>query len=53
MITLKLDTTQAAFLEAALEKAMDNEGDANYYAVYSDLSELLAEARDAQAATAE
>ena len=46
MITLKLDRTQASFLVAALEKAMDNEGDADYYNSYSELYDLLEEAKE-------
>jgi hypothetical protein len=37
MITLELNKTQAAFLEASLEKAMDNEGNPEYMEAYDDL----------------
>jgi hypothetical protein len=46
MIELKLNARQASFLEAALEKAMDNEGDAEYYEAYNELSELLNTAKE-------
>ena len=41
MITLKLDEDQAGFLEAALEKAMDNEGDAEFYSAFEELWSML------------
>ena len=46
MITLKLEPEQAEFLEAALEKAMDNEGDAEYMGAYDELFQLLKKAQD-------
>ena len=44
MITLTLTEDQVGYLEAALEKAMDNEGDAEYYEQFSQLWEQLKEA---------
>ena len=41
MITLKLDPEQCEFLEAALEKACDNEGDAEYLEQYVNILEML------------
>ena len=41
MITLKLTPLQASFLEAALERAMDNEGDEEYIAAYAEVLALL------------
>jgi hypothetical protein len=41
MITLQLDEDQAGFLEAALEKALDNEGDAEYYGAFAELIDML------------
>ena len=41
MVMLKLTAEQAGYLEAALEKAMDNENDSEYYGQYSDIAELL------------
>jgi hypothetical protein len=43
MITLQLDEDQAGFLEAALEKAMDNEGDSEYYEAFVELIDMLRE----------
>jgi hypothetical protein len=43
MITLQLDEDQAGFLEAALEKAMDNEGDSEYYEAFDQLIGMLRE----------
>lgn len=43
MITLTLTEDQAAYLEAALEKAMDNEGDAEYYEQFAQLWDQLKE----------
>ena len=45
MITLKLNPTQASFLEAALERAMDNEGDEEYIAAYAEVFALLDSAK--------
>jgi hypothetical protein len=41
MITLKLEPEQCEFLEAALEKACDNEGDGVYLEQYVNILELL------------
>jgi hypothetical protein len=41
MITLQLNEDQAGFLEAALEKALDNEGDAEYYGAFVELIDML------------
>jgi hypothetical protein len=41
MITLELDQDQAGYLEAALEKALDNEGDAEYYGAFVELIDML------------
>ena len=46
MITLKLNPLQASFLEAALEKAMDNEGDAEYYEAYNEILALLSSTKE-------
>jgi hypothetical protein len=36
-----LNEDQAGFLEAALEKALDNEGDAEYYGAFVELIDML------------
>ena len=46
MITLELDEDQAGFLEAALEKAMDNEGDSEYYGAFEQLWSMLKQATE-------
>ena len=48
MIKLELTLTpeQLSYLQAALDKAMDNEGDAEYYAAYSELSDVVAQAME-------
>ena len=45
MIKLELTALQAAYLEAALEKAMDNEGDSEYYEHYTELYDLVESAK--------
>ena len=45
MIKLELTATQAAYLEAALEKALDNEGDEQYRDHYYEIMDLLEEAK--------
>jgi len=46
MITLELTPEQVSYLQAALDKAMDNEGDAEYYAAYSEISDVVAQAME-------
>ena len=41
MITLKLEPEQCEYLEAALEKACDNEGDGEYLEQYVNILDLL------------
>lgn len=45
MITLKLNLSEAAFLESALEDALDTAGDPDYFSAYE---ELLAEVSSAR-----
>lgn len=45
MIKLELTATQAAYLEAALEKALDNEGDEQYRDHYYEIMDLLEESK--------
>jgi len=40
-MNIKLTEEQIAFLKVALNKAMDNENDAEYYDQFSALNELL------------
>jgi len=46
MITLELTPEQLSYLQAALSKAMDNEGDAEYYAAYSEIRDVVAQAME-------
>jgi len=46
MIVLKLTPEQAEILQAAVEVAMDNEGDADVYGEYADVQILLIDAQD-------
>ena len=41
MVNLKLDPEQVEFLEAALEKACDNEADGEYLQAYAEILETL------------
>jgi hypothetical protein len=48
MIRFELTPEQVSYLRAALDRAQDNEPDAEYLAAYEEISDVVAQAQEAQ-----